>query len=245
MTRFFCSHTTGYQTARVRRRGGAARDRAGVRDRSLPPLDDPWQDRAIPVRFHEHDASVDGDRRRGRAPTPVDGVIAVGDRPVVLAARAARGARAAVAFRRGRAAQHRQASLARGARGAPACRSPWFAVVPIADGTRRIARAGSDAAIPVRRQAARPVGQPRRDPRRRRRRVRRRVRRGCARCCARPEVRAARSRTRRRDPRRGLHRTAASSRSRACMTRRRAAACSRSSTSPIRSTARSSRRRST
>ena len=51
-------------------------------------LDDPWRDAAVPVRFHEEDASLQAivDAARAR---PVAGVIAVGDRPVVLAARAA------------------------------------------------------------------------------------------------------------------------------------------------------------
>ena len=51
-------------------------------------LDDPWQDRAIAVRFNEEEASVRAvaDAVRDR---PIDGTIAVGDRPVVLAARIA------------------------------------------------------------------------------------------------------------------------------------------------------------
>ena len=82
------SHTTGYQL----RAFNDAADALGIElvfatDR-CHKLDDPWQDRAIPVRFHELDASVDAIvDRAGRH--PVDGVIAVGDRPVVLAARAA------------------------------------------------------------------------------------------------------------------------------------------------------------
>jgi biotin carboxylase len=82
------SHTTGYQL----RAFNDAAERLGVElifatDR-CHRLDDPWQDRAIAVRFHDVAASVaaiaDGVRAR-----PVDGVIAVGDRPVVLAAHAA------------------------------------------------------------------------------------------------------------------------------------------------------------
>jgi len=51
-------------------------------------LDDPWRDRAIPVRFHD----VDGSLRtlaESLSPWP-DGVIAVGDRPTVLAAHTAK-----------------------------------------------------------------------------------------------------------------------------------------------------------
>ena len=51
-------------------------------------LDDPWRDAAVAVRFHEEDASVAA-VLAAASDRPVDGVIAVGDRPVVLAARAA------------------------------------------------------------------------------------------------------------------------------------------------------------
>jgi biotin carboxylase len=82
------STTTGYQL----RSFGEAAERAGIdlmfaTDR-CHRLDDPWRDAAVAVRFHEEDSSlraiVAAARRR-----PVNGVIAVGDRPVVLAARAA------------------------------------------------------------------------------------------------------------------------------------------------------------
>src|SRR5262245_3458320 len=82
------SHTTGYQL----RAFNEAAERLGIElefatDR-CHRLDDPWQDRAVPVRFYDLDASIGLVTKRavGR---PVDGVIAVGDRPVVLAARAA------------------------------------------------------------------------------------------------------------------------------------------------------------
>src|SRR2546430_8643037 len=83
------SHTTGYQL----RAFNDAAETLGIEllfatDR-CHKLDDPWQDRAIPVRFHELEASVDAIVERARR-HPVDGLIAVGDRPVVLAARAAR-----------------------------------------------------------------------------------------------------------------------------------------------------------
>ena len=82
------SHTTGYQL----RAFNDAAERLGIElvfatDR-CHKLDDPWQDRAIPVRFHEPDASLAAIVERA-AKEPVAGVIAVGDRPVVLAARAA------------------------------------------------------------------------------------------------------------------------------------------------------------
>lgn len=122
------SHTTGYQL----RAFNAAAEALGMElvfatDR-CHRLDDPWQDRAIPVRFHEPDASVAAIARRARD-YPVHGVIAVGDRPVVLAARAAEalglpwhsvaGARAATDKRRSRTTLMRA--------GLP---SPRFTVVP-------------------------------------------------------------------------------------------------------------------
>ncbi len=77
--------TTGYQT----RMFAEAAATLGVEliyatDR-CDQLDDPWRDGAIAVRFHEEERSVDTivaalkDR-------PIDGVLAVGDRPTVLAA---------------------------------------------------------------------------------------------------------------------------------------------------------------
>jgi biotin carboxylase len=82
------STTTGYQL----RSFGDAAERAGIElmfatDR-CHQLDDPWRDHAVAVRFHEEDASLEAIVEAARA-RPVDGVIPVGDRPVVLAARAA------------------------------------------------------------------------------------------------------------------------------------------------------------
>jgi biotin carboxylase len=83
-----CSHTTGYQL----RAFNDAAETLGIElvfatDR-CHKLDDPWQDRAVPVRFFDLEPSLDLIVRRARE-FPVDGVLAVGDRPVVLAARAA------------------------------------------------------------------------------------------------------------------------------------------------------------
>jgi biotin carboxylase len=82
------STTTGYQ---LRSFGDAAAD-LGVEltfatDR-CHSLDDPWRDAAVAVRFHDEEASLEAVLAAAAA-RPVDGVIAVGDRPVVLAARAA------------------------------------------------------------------------------------------------------------------------------------------------------------
>jgi biotin carboxylase len=82
------STTTGYQL----RSFGEAADELGIEltfatDRCLT-LDDPWRDSAVPVRFHEETSSVDAVVAAARE-RAIDGVIAVGDRPVVLAARVA------------------------------------------------------------------------------------------------------------------------------------------------------------
>lgn len=81
--------TTGYQT----RMFAAAAERHGVElvyatDR-CDQLEDPWGDRAIPVRFHEEWKSVDA-LLKALEPRPVDGILAVGDRPTVVAAQVAR-----------------------------------------------------------------------------------------------------------------------------------------------------------
>jgi hypothetical protein len=80
--------TTGYQT----RAFGEAAERLGVElafatDR-CHLIDDPWQDDAVPIRFYDEDAStaaiLDVAARR-----PLDGLVVVGDRPTVIAARVA------------------------------------------------------------------------------------------------------------------------------------------------------------
>jgi len=81
--------TTGYQTRAFEDAAAAlgveivyATDRCHV-------LDDPWRDRAIPIRFYDEEAAVRdilGHARRAG----IDGVLAVGDRPTVIAARVAR-----------------------------------------------------------------------------------------------------------------------------------------------------------
>ena len=118
------STTTGYQL----RSFGEAASRAGIdlmfaTDR-CHRLDDPWRDAAVPVRFHEEDASLQAivDAARAR---PVAGVIAVGDRPVVLAARAAQ----ALGLRGNppdAAAASVNKKLARAAFAAAGLPVPWF-----------------------------------------------------------------------------------------------------------------------
>ena len=76
--------TTGYQT----RAFGEAAERLGVdlvfaTDR-CDVLEDPWQDRAIPIRFSDESASAEAILELART-SPLDGVLAVGDRPTVIA----------------------------------------------------------------------------------------------------------------------------------------------------------------
>ncbi len=80
--------TTGYQT----RAFGDAASRLGVElvfatDR-CHLIEDPWQDHAIPIRFYDEDSSVTA-ILESAAVRPIDGLIAVGDRPTVIAARVA------------------------------------------------------------------------------------------------------------------------------------------------------------
>jgi biotin carboxylase len=80
--------TTGYQI----RSFGEAAHTLGVRlmfasDR-CDQLDDPWWDQAIPVRFHDEVRSLDAILASAAGQRP-DGIIAVGDRPTILAALAA------------------------------------------------------------------------------------------------------------------------------------------------------------
>ena len=123
-----CATTTGYQT----RMFDQAAARLGIElvlatDR-CDRLDDPWRDRAIAVRFHDEPGALAAIRAAlpdGR----LDGVLAVGDRPAVLAAVVAEAwglpwhsvaaARAARDKRQFRALQH-AAGLA----------APWTITVP-------------------------------------------------------------------------------------------------------------------
>ena len=82
------AETTGYQI----RSFAEAADRLGIElvlasDR-CHVLDDPWRDRAIPVRFSDEAESVQA-IRRALVDRPTSGVVAVGDRPALIAALAA------------------------------------------------------------------------------------------------------------------------------------------------------------
>jgi biotin carboxylase len=133
--------TTGFQT----RAFGDAAARLGVElvfatDR-CNVLDDPWQDDAIPIRFYDEAHSVDAiiDAVRSR---PIAGILVVGDRPTVIAAR--------VAERLGLPGQPPEAAAI--ARNKLATRErlrtaglpvPWFFTVPVASDPSVVARSAS------------------------------------------------------------------------------------------------------
>lgn len=80
------STTTGYQL----RAFNDAAEKLGIElafaTDHCDRLEDPWQDHAVPVKFHEEDRSLNAILRSAQK-KPLSGVIAVGDRPVILAAR--------------------------------------------------------------------------------------------------------------------------------------------------------------
>lgn len=119
----------GYQTHGIRE----AAERLGIELRFVTDrcgrLEDPWGDRAIPAHFEEPEAAagVVIEEMYGQA---VDGVIALGDRPTVAAAYAARGLGvwhnhpAAVEACR---SKERMREVFRGA----GLRVPWFRALPL------------------------------------------------------------------------------------------------------------------
>jgi hypothetical protein len=128
--------TTGYQT----RAFGDAAERLGVElvfatDR-CDVIDDPWRDHALPIRFHDEVSST---RRilTAAAASPIDGVVAVGDRPTVIAARVLEGLglpghpAEAAAIARSKVAT-RQAFRDAG------LRVPWFLTFPVSTDPRSL-----------------------------------------------------------------------------------------------------------
>jgi len=82
------SHTTGYQLRAFDEAAASLGVELVFATDRCHHLDDPWQDHAVPVRFHDIAGSIEA-IFTSAVKRPIDGVIAVGDRPVVLAARAA------------------------------------------------------------------------------------------------------------------------------------------------------------
>lgn len=77
--------TTGYQTRMFAEAAASLGVEVVYATDRCDHLDDPWRDGAIPVRFHEEWRSVDSVLKALDA-RPVSGVLAVGDRPTVMAA---------------------------------------------------------------------------------------------------------------------------------------------------------------
>ena len=124
-----CTTTLGYQ---ARAFDDAAR-RAGVTLRIVSDrcdhLDDPWGDEAIPARF-ERDARHVGPVLAALESMPVDGVLAVGDRPAWLAAHIAQ-ARGLPWHTPEAVAVATHKLMARGRLLAAGLPVPWFVSLPV------------------------------------------------------------------------------------------------------------------
>ena len=130
--------TTGYQT----RSFGDAAERLGIEvalatDRCTT-LEDPWRDRAVPIRFDDEPGSVAAILQEA-ARSPFTGLLAVGDRPVAVAARAAAALRLPYHPIGGARAAHNK-RLSRERLRAAGLAVPWFASYAIDD--PRLLRAG-------------------------------------------------------------------------------------------------------
>jgi biotin carboxylase len=129
--------TTGYQT----RMFAEAARRLGVElvfatDR-CDQIADPWRDGAIAIRFHQELAAVDTIVSEA-ARRPLDGILAVGDRPTVIAAGAARRL-GLPGHAPAAAAAARDKRLTRESLRAASLPVPWFHVVPLATDPTRLA----------------------------------------------------------------------------------------------------------
>jgi biotin carboxylase len=123
--------TTGYQT----RAFGDAAARLGVElvfatDR-CEQIEDPWQDGAIGIRFHDTDRAVAAILESARE-RPIDGLLVVGDRPTVIAARVA-AALGLPGHPPDAAAAAGNKILTRERLRAAGLLVPWFVELPIAD----------------------------------------------------------------------------------------------------------------
>ena len=149
--------TTGYQT----RAFGDAAERLGVdlvfaTDR-CNVLDDPWQDAALAIRFHQEGAAIEA-IARAAVEKPIDGVLAVGDRPSIIAAATCEVLNlpwhplAAVTIARSKRLTRERLRDA----GLPA---PWFRSIDLSADPRSLLPVD----FPCVREADRPDRQPRRD----------------------------------------------------------------------------------
>src|SRR5215467_7416118 len=92
-------------------------------------LEDPWNDRALPVKFESPDAAALAVIENSRG-THVDAILAIGDRPIVAAAYAARGLGIAYSHPLSVEACRNKLRLREIFRDA-GLRTPWFRSVPI------------------------------------------------------------------------------------------------------------------
>jgi D-alanine-D-alanine ligase-like ATP-grasp enzyme len=77
--------TTGYQVRAFDEAASVLGVELQLATDRCDQLDDPWRDRAMAVRFHEPALAVESIKAFAEV-TPVDGVLAVGDRPAAMAA---------------------------------------------------------------------------------------------------------------------------------------------------------------
>jgi biotin carboxylase len=131
------STTTGYQLRAFDEASGKVGVQLRFATDRCHSLDDPWRDHAIAVRFHEEEDSVKAIVDAARV-EPIHGVLAVGDRPTVLAARAAM-ALGLPGNPPDAACASGNKQVARARFAAAGLRVPWHVVVPTT-------RAGADAA---------------------------------------------------------------------------------------------------
>jgi biotin carboxylase len=132
------SATTGYQLRAFDEAAGRIGVELAFATDRCHMLDDPWRDRAIPVRFYDEPASVDAIVANARE-TPLGAIVPVGDRPAVLAAAAA----AALGLRGNPPAAARTSAnkcLTRAALASAGLPAPWFEMLPL-DRTDLLARA--------------------------------------------------------------------------------------------------------
>ena len=194
--------TTGYQT----RAFGEAAERLGV---DLVFATDRCHVLEDPVAGSgdcRSGSTTRPDRRRRSSSRgteqPLDGVLAVGDRPTVIAARVREGARASGPSAAAAAVARNKLRDAR----APARGRPAGSLVPPDRSHADPRELRPIDLVPVRRQTARALRQPRRDARRRRAPSSSRRSIACGRCCSRPTSAASATTTHETGARRGVHR---------------------------------------
>jgi biotin carboxylase len=122
------SATTGYQLRAFNEAAGRLGVNLTFATDRCHMLDDPWRDAAVPVRFYDEAASLQA-LAEAAVDEPFAGILAVGDRPAVLAALAAeRWGLAGNPPAAARASANKR--LSREAIASAGLPSPWFYTVP-------------------------------------------------------------------------------------------------------------------